>query len=256
MKKFLLFFLVFLLLLGTGSLAFGFWNGKDVRKWAISADEIRVRHNIAGKEKNLEERFGSNWSSAENLKSNSQEFAAELEKTKNDIDVATKEIENLSGPWSVQDAKKDILDHYAQSKKQIDDLSNVVAFMNQLFEAAVIFDRMKEDATLEDIQAMIKDAKEKSAVISVDILPSSLGASGSGLKSATDNFFETMEQTVSGKIDTSDQLNASYADFSREENQFFVEAKKYIDSFPDLSPLAKKIDAELSILGKVKFSLR
>ena len=256
MKKLLLYFLIFLLLLGTGSLAFGFWNGRELRKWATAAAETKSRHNISAKEKNLEERFGRSWNSANELKSQSESFVADLDKVAGEIEAASGEIKNLSGPRSVQTAKNDLENYHAQCAGQVRNLASVVTYMNQLFEVAIIFDRIEGDTTLEDIQSMIGEAKEKSTGISSDILPEELKEQGSGLRSATENFLNVMEQTASGKIESNEQLNASYADFSAMESEFFAEAKKYIDSFPNLEILEKKIDAELLALGKIKFSLQ
>ena len=81
-------------------------------------------------------------------------------------------------------------------------------------------------------------------------------ASGEELKKATDNFLDKIDQTAAGNVEGSDQLNAAYADFSQKENDFFSAAKKYISSFQNTDLVSQKIDTDLTVLRKVKFSVK
>jgi hypothetical protein len=257
MKRFFLYFLLILFIAGLAMLAYGFWNAKNIRLWAAAAGEIKSRHDIGSKEKDIANRFeASGGKKMDELKNELAGFSTDLEVIQKEIEAARQETEKLGAPRAAKPARQELIDFYGQSGQQIQNLENVSRFMSQLFEIAVIFDGIKQDTKLEDIQAMIAQAKAKSDEISAGILPDAVKTSGNELKAATDNFLETIDQTAAGKLDGSDQLNAAYADFSQKENDFFSAAKKYINSFQNTDLIGQKIDTDLLVLRKVKFSIK
>jgi hypothetical protein len=257
MKRFFLYFLLVLFILGLAMLAYGFWNAKNIRLWAAKAEEIRMQHDIGGKEKDITSRFeDSGGKKMEDLKNELAGFSADLSAIQKETEEAKQETENLGAPKAAQPVRQELVDFYTQSGKQIQNLESVSKFMNQLFEIAIIFDGIKQDTKLEEIQVMIAQAKTKSSEISAGILPEEVKTSGNDLKTATDSFLDTIDQTAAGKVEGSDQLNAAYADFSQKENDFFNAAKKYINSFQNTDLIGQKIDTDLMVLRKVKFSVK
>jgi hypothetical protein len=238
-------------------LAYGFWNAKNIRIWATQAGEIKATHDIGSKEKEIANRFEtSGGKKMDELKKELAGFSSDLDAIQKETVAAKEETEKLGAPGIAKPVQQELVDFYDQGGQQIQNLENVSKFMSQLFEIAVIFDGIKQDTKLEDIQAMIAQAKEKSNGISVNILPEVVKVPGGDLKTATDNFLETIDQTAAGKVEGSDQLNTAYADFSQKENDFFSAAKKYISSFQNTDLIGQKIDADLLVLRKVKFSIK
>lgn len=257
MKRFFLYFLLILFIVGLTMLAYGFWNAKNIRLWAAAAGEIKAAHDIGSKEKDITNRFeSSGGKKMEDLKNELVGFSSDLDAIQKENESAKQETEKLDAPRAAKPAQMELIDFYVQSGQQIQNIESVSKFMSQLFEVAVIFDGIKQDTKLEDIQAMIAQAKEKSTGVSADILPEAVKASGGDLKTATDIFLDTIGQTAAGKVEGSDQLNAAYADFSQKENDFFSAAKKYMNSFQNTDLIGQKIDTDLLVLRKVKFSIK
>ena len=257
MKRFFLYFLLILFIVGLAMLAYGFWNAKNIRLWAAAAGQIKSQHDIGSKEKDITNRFeASGGKKMEDLKNELAGFSSDLDSIQKETESAKQETEKLGAPRAAKPTQQELVDFYDQSGQQIQNLESVSTFMSQLFEVAVIFDGIKQDTKLEDIQAMIAEAKAKSGGISAGILPDVVQASGNDLKTATDNFLDTIDQTAAGKVEGSDQLNTAYADFSQKENDFFSAAKKYISSFQNTDLVGQKIDTDLLVLRKVKFSIK
>lgn len=257
MRKFILFLLLLLLIAGTGTLTFGFWNAGNIRAWSESAQNLKLRHDGFAEEKYAKNRLDSGGGKKmEEMKSEMEKFSSDLEAVSADARQAVREIEELGRLRAARTAREELIEYYLKSERQVKDILSVVEFMSRLFEVAAVFDRMKGDATLEDIQKMISEAKSKSGGIEVGALPDEMKGSGAALADATDNFLEIMEKTAGGEIESSDRLNESYAEFSRKESEFFSGAKKYIDSLEDLKPTGRKIDNDLMILRGVKFSVK
>jgi len=257
MKRFFLYFLLFLFIAGLAVLAFGFYNAKRVRAWAGAAAEIRSQHDVFTKEKNIESRFdASGGKKMEELKTELASFSTDLDAIVKETQAAQKEIDGLNGSVATKSVRVQIDEYFQQSGEQAKNMASVVKFMRQLFEVAVIFDRIKADSTLEEIQKMIGEAKARSGEIDIGLLPKEMKDSGDALKSATDAFLAAMEQTAAGSVDGNDALNASYANFSQKENEFFSGAKKYISLLENLDPLQKKIDSDLLVLQRVRFSVK
>ena len=257
MKRFFLYLLLFLFIAGLAALAFGFYNAKNVRVWAKAAAEIKAQHDVLAKEKNVESRFdASGGKKMDELAAELAGFSTELDSIIKETQEARKEIDNLGGSAATKSVRTQIDEYYQQSGDQAKNVASIVKFMRGLFEVAVIFDRIKADTTLEEIQKMIGEAKEKSAQIDAGALPEAVKDSGISLKSATDAFLAAMEQSATGSVDGNEALNASYANFSQKENEFFSAAKKYISLFQNLDSSQNKIDNDLLILEKVRFSLK
>ncbi|MDD3487640.1 MAG: hypothetical protein PHF35_04700 [Candidatus Moranbacteria bacterium] len=257
MKKFILYFLLVLLIAALAILAYGFYNAKNVRIWAEAAAEIKSQHDISAKVADIEKFFeASGGKNTEELKNDMAGFQENLEKISAETEDAKKSIGSLGSPSLVSPEKEEIENLYIQSSGQIKNLSEISKFMSQLFRVASIFDRIKQDATLDDIRSIISEARSKSGEIDPDILPEDLRSAGSDLKSSIGNFLADLGDTAEGKNDGQDRLNGSYAEFSQKETDFFQGAKKYISSFRDLDALNKKIDGDLASLGRIRFSVK
>ncbi len=259
MKRFFLYFLLFLFIAGLAVLAFGFYNAKRVRVWAGAAGEIKSQYDVFAKEKNIESRFdASGGKSMEEIKTELAGFSTDLDAVVKKSETAQKETDELNGSVATKFVRGEIDGYYQQSGDQVKNISSVVKFMSQLFEVAVIFDRIKSDTTLEEIQKMISEAKAKSGEIDIGSLPEKMRDQGTSLKSATDSFLAAMEQAATGNIDGDEALNASYADFSQKENDFW-EARKNLAIFANVKNLdsfGNKIDSDLLVLQRVRFSVK
>lgn len=257
MKRFFLYLLLFLFIAGLAALAFGFYNAKKIRVWAFSVAEIKTQHDVFAKEKDVEARFDSSGGKKmEELKTELASFSTDLDAIFKETQVAQKEIDDLGGSAATKAVRSQIDEYYQQSGEQAKNVASIVKFMRELFEVAVIFDRIKADSTLEEIQNMIGEAKSKSAEVDAEALPEEMKTYGNSLKAATDDFLAAMEQSAKGSVDGNDALNASYENFSQKENDFFSGAKKYISMLENLNALRSKIDNGLLILEKVQFSLK
>ena len=259
MKRFFLYFLLFLFIAGLAVLAFGFYNAKKVRAWAGAATEIRSQHDVFAKEKNIESRFdASGGKKMEELKAELASFSADLDSIIKEAEAAQKEIDELSGSAATKSVRGEIDDYYQQSGEQAKNIATVVKFMRQLFEVAVIFDRIKADSTLQEIQKMIGEAKEKSGDINSETLPAEIKDSGIELKKSVNNYLEALDQYASGKVENHDQLNSSYADFSQKQNDFWGARKNLAiyTNIKNMDSLGKKIDSDLLVLQRVRFSVK
>ena len=259
MKRFFLYFLLLLFIAGLAVLAFGFWNAKKVRAWAGAAAEIRSQHDVFAKEKNIESRFdASGGKKMEELKTELASFSTDLDSIIKETQTAQKEIDGLNGPVATKSVRGEIDDYFQQSGEQAKDFASVVRFMRELFEVAVIFDRIKADSTLEEIRKMIGEAKGKSGEIDPETLPAEIKDSGIELKKSVNAYLEALDQYASGKVENHDQLNASYADFSQKQNDFWGARKKLAiyANIKNLDSLGKKIDSDLLVLQRVRFSVK
>jgi len=257
MKKFLLYFLIFLFIAGLASLAYGFWSAKNIRKWAEVMAEIKMQHNISSQEKNITEKM--NASGGKNVKEFSAElsgYSAELDAATKDLVAAKSETDSNYIPREGGSVRAEIDDYYQKGEGQLQDMSGVVKYLAAVFNATSIFDKMNPDATAEEIRGMISDAKEKSKAIDTGILPIQMRSSGNELKVAVENYLDQFDQYANGKVDNHDQLNESYANFSDKVNEFLVAKRDYFDTFEDLDSLSQKIDEDLMVLERVRFSVK
>ncbi|MCX6762526.1 MAG: hypothetical protein NT093_01960 [Candidatus Moranbacteria bacterium] len=259
MKRFFLYFLLFLFIAGLAVLAFGFYNAKRVRAWAGAAAETKTRYDIERNEKNIVGDLNAlGGKKSEEFKSELQNFGSSLDSISSEMESAKKEIENLSAPIAARSVRSEMIDYYSQSGEQAKSLAGAVQFLNRVFETAIVLDRMMPDTTIEDIKGLIGEAKAKSGEIDPEILPAEMKNSGIDLKGSVDNYLEALDQYAAGKAENHDQLNSSYADFSQKEKDFW-EARKnltVLSNAQKISILGSKIDSDLMVLRKVKFSIK
>ncbi|MFH0929660.1 MAG: hypothetical protein V1814_00215 [Candidatus Moraniibacteriota bacterium] len=259
MKRFFLYFLLLLLIAGLAALAFGFYNAKKIRAWAGAAAEIKSQHDVFAKEKNIESRFdASGGEKMEEFKREFASFSTDLDSIVKETETARKEIGELNGSVATKSVRAQIDEYYQQSGEQAKNIASVVKFMSQLFEVRIIFDRITPDSTLEEIKGLIGEAKSKNGEIDTEILPTETKDFGVELKTAIYNYLDTLDQYAAGKIEGHNQLNASYMDFSQKENDF-REARKNLAVYvniKNLDSLGNKIDSDLMVLRKVKFSIK
>lgn len=259
MKRFFLYFLLFLFIAGLATLAFGFWNAKNIRQWASAAGEIKTRHDISAKEGSVIADLNAlGGKKAEEFKNELGDFGSSLSSISNDMESAKKELEKSSAPGAARPLHSEMIDYYAQSSQNIKSLASVIGFTGQVFEVTVIFDKIKSDTTLDEIKGMIGEAKAKGGGINSDILPSEIKDSGAGLKTAVNNYLDALDQYAEGKADSRDQLDASYADFSQKQNEFW-EARKHLAIYANVQSLdtrGNKIDSDLLVLERIRFSIK
>lgn len=259
MKKFLLYFLLILFIVGLAMLAYGFWNAKNIRLWASEIGEIKTRHDFAANENNIATGLNSlSGKKAEEFKSELDKFNQRLKSVSDNLILAKQEIEKTNPPGAAKSVRPEIIEYYRQGSQNVSDLANVIEFTNQVFVVTIIFDRITANTTLEDIRKMIGEAKTKSEGINPEMLPAEIKSSGTGLKSAVNSYLEALDQFASGKAENHDELNASYENFSQKQNNFW-EARKNLPIYANsqkLKLLGDKIDSELMVLSRVRFSVK
>jgi len=259
MKKIILYFLLFLFIAGLAMLAYGFWNAKNIRLWASAAEEIKTRHDISAKENSIVASLNAlGGKRAEEFKNELDNFGSSLSSISDEMESAKKELEKNTASGAAKPLRLEMIDYYGQSSQNIRSLASVVEFTGQVFEVTVIFDKIKSDTTLDEIKGMIGEAKAKSGGIDPEILPAETKDSGAGLKTAVNNYLDVLGQYAEGKAEGHDQLDASYADFAEKQNDFW-EARKHLAIYTNiqsLDALGNKIDGELAVLGKVRFSIK
>ena len=259
MKRFFLYFLLFLFIAGLAMLAFGFWNAKNIRGWASAAGEIKARHDISAKENGIMANLNAlGGKQAEEFKNELDNFQSNLDSISNELDSAKNELEQNSAPRAAKPLQLEMIDYYSQSSQNIRNLAGVIGFTGQVFEVTIIFDKIKSDTTLNEIKGMIGEAKAKSGGINPDILPSEIRDSGAGLKTAVNNYLDALDQYAAGKAESHDQLDASYADFTQKQTEFW-ETRKHLAIYTDIQSLGARgnqIDSELLVLERVRFSIK
>jgi len=259
MKRFFLYFLLLLFIAGLAVLAFGFYNAKKIRVWAGAAGEIKLRYDMEKNEKNIVGDLNAlGGKKSEEFKGELQNFGSSLDSISTEMESAQKEIENLKAPIAARLVRSEMIDYFNQSGEQVKSLAGAVEFLNRVFETTIVLDAMMPDTTIEDIKGLIEEAKAKSGEIDPEILPSEMKNSGIDLKTATYNYLDAFDQYASGKVDSHDQLDASYADFSQKE-KYFWEARKNLSVLANaqkIKILGSKIEADLMVLRKVKFSIK
>jgi hypothetical protein len=257
MKRFFLYFLMILFIAGLAMLAYGFWNAKNIRIWAIAAEDLKVKHDISAREKNIEDKINaSGGKTAEEFDVELGAYISDLNGLYVDLKSAGTDTEKISAPREVDVTRTEILDFYKNSGDQISHIAAIAEFLKEVFETTAIFDKMKPDVTVQVIKDMISEAKSKSDGINTDILPMEMKNSGSALKLATKNYLDQFDQYADGNVDSHDQLNESYDAFSEKLNDFLLAKKNYFNSFQETDQLSQKIDTDLMILRKVKFSVK
>jgi hypothetical protein len=257
MKRLSLYFLLLLFIAGLTLLAYGFWNAKNIRIWAVAAGNIKFQHDIRSKEKDITNRFdASGGKTAEELDAEIGIYISDLGGLADGLKSAGADTEKISAPKEVDQTRTELMDFYKNSGEQVGHIAAVAEFLKGVLETTETFDKIKSDASVQEIKDMISDAKLKSNDINADILPPELKDSGSELKMATENYLDQFDQYAAGQVENHDQLNAGYDVFSEKLNDFLLSKKNYFDSFQDTDQLSQKIDTDLIVLRKVKFSVK
>lgn len=257
MRKFLLYFLLILLILSVGTFSYGIYNGKKIQSFAKKASEMRAAHNFESQIQEIENSFrDSGKKDVTAIREDTIRLGEKLDEIVQKAEAAKRESEELSAPSVAKETQNMMAEYFSKASRQATDLKGIVSFMGEIVEVASVFGEISESANLEEMTNVIGKAKEKSAEMKTGNLPQDIEASGKNLKYSMDAFLLKMEEMASLKSQDSAQLDAAYADFSKNEEEFFAASKKHIDGMEDLSIIEKKINAEIERLGKIRFSLK
>lgn len=257
MRKFILYFLLVLLFAAVVTFSYGLLNGEKIRGFAAQISAIQARHDLASQIEKIEANFHDNGKKEiSQIRDESKHFLAELETIIQEAESAKKEIENLNAPKKAENTKKLTEDYYSKLVREAVDLKGIFNYMNQIIDAAAVFGEIKENISLDELKNLIAEAKEKGNAVETDSLPLSLRTNAQNLKNSMNSFLLEMEDMANLKLENAKDLDASYIDFSKKEDEFFGSAKKYIDEMEDLSVIEDKINLEIERLEKMKFSIR
>lgn len=257
MRKFILYFLLIMLVAATGTFSYGFWNAKKIRSFAAELNGIQKNHDFSAQMQEIESGFrDSSRKDAAQIRKQSKIFSEKLGDIISQSQSAGREIEGLTVPKTAAVVKNSALEYYAKVAMQAKDLEGIVNFMDQISQAAAVFEKMNENANLDEIKSLIVEAKEKSAGINVGVLPQELQSNSQNLKDGMNAFLAKLDEVANQRVQNTDQLDAAYEDFSRKEEDFFSGSKKYIDEMENLDIMKEKIKNDLERLVKVKFSLK
>lgn len=257
MRKFVLYFLLILLIVAVGTFSYGFWNGKKVRDFAVQLSLVKNNHNFASQIEEIEESFGkSGGKETAVIREETRRLKDKLDEISQESEIAKKEIEALKAPKLAKPAKYAMADYFSRVNKQTAELESIIDFMSQIIEVAAVLGEIGESASLEDVKSLIVEAKEKSHAIQTEILPLAIRESAQDLKDSMSVFLSKLEEMVVLASQDTAQLDAAYADFSKREDEFFSVAKRHIGEMEDLSVIENKMSADIERLRKVKFSLR
>jgi len=257
MKKFILYFLLLLMLLGIGMLAFGFWNAKNTRFFAQEAQGVRAMHNFESQIQEIEKGFrGGGAKKPAELRQDARSFISQLDEISKQSESAKKEIEELGMPGEAKKANEALLDYYSRTKGQAESLKSLMVFMGNNYEIAEIFSKIGENTTLDEMKSLISQAKAVAGTIKTDALPKNIQASAENFKQSNEAFLVKLEEVATLASLETDQLNQAYAEFSQKQDEFSAEVKKYIDNLEDLSPLEKQIDSELLRINGIYFKIK
>ena len=257
MRKFILYFLLILLLVAVGTFSYGFWNGKKIRGFAMQVSQIRAKHDLAPQIEKIETSFRDNGKKEiSQIRDESKQFSEQLDEIIKEAEAAKKEASSLDSPRIAEDTKKLTEEYYSKMAREATDIKGIIDYMSQIIEVAAVFGEMKENASLDEVKNLIAEAKEKGNVVETGSLPPSLEASAQGLKDSMNAFLVKMEEMAALKSENAAELDASYNDFSQKEDEFFGSAKKYIDRMENLDIMESRINSDIERLSKIKFSLQ
>jgi hypothetical protein len=257
MRKAILIFLFILFFAGLATLVFGFYNARNIRRFATAAETLNAKYDGALQLKEIEKDYQkSGTRDAAQLKDESDSFIAKLDEMAASAESAKKEVERLKTPLAETDIKDEMASYFTTAQAQIKEVKNILEFKNQVFQVAVIFGRIKEDVDLEGMKNLITEAKQENAKVDASALPENVKADGQSLKTATDNFLAEMETVAGGAVDNSEQLNAAYTEFSAKVDEFSSSSRDFINSIDDLKPLQDKIRADLMGIQKIYFKVK
>lgn len=256
MRKAILIFLFILFFAGLATLVFGFYNARNIRHFAVSAEALNAKYDGALRIKEVEKDYQkSGTRDALQLKTESDKFISKLDEMTANVESAKREVDRLNAPLTEMDTKDEMKNYYSKAGTQIKDAKNISEFMNKVFQVAVIFGKIKEDVALDEMKNLIAEAKNENAKVDTSGLPKNIEASGQDLKKATDNFLAEMENVAGGATENPDQLNAAYAEFSTKVDEFSASSRGFINSVEDLTPLQNKIRIDLAGLQKIYFKI-
>lgn len=257
MKKFILYFLLLLLLAGIGTFAFGFWNAKNTRSFSEEAQAIRAKYTFESQIQEIEKGFrGSGGKKPAEMRQETEKFVFQLDEISKQSETAKKEIGNLKTSGESKKAKELLLDYYSKTKNQAENLKGFMVFMGDNYGVAEIFSRIGENTTLDEMKNLISQAKANVGAIKTELLPRELQTSAGNLKQSTEAFLVKLEEVATLASQEAEQLNGAYADFSQKQDEFSAEGKKYIDNMDDLASAEKQIDSELLRLNGIYFKIK
>lgn len=257
MRKFILYSLLMLLLLATAMLAFGFYNAKKIRDFAKNASSTEKRYGFDGELQNVEDYFqkASNQNS-QAVQENTANFEIQMDSLMNKVSEAQQATIKLSAPRMARKAKSDLKTYYTKIYEQAATFRAVVTFINQISDISSIFERMNDKSTIDDIRNITTEAKDKSDAISFEKLPPALQDSAAKLTASYKDYLSAINEAAQQKSDNTQQLESIYADFSKNSDQFFANARQFILGMENLDTLKSSIDSELINLSEVYFSIR
>lgn len=256
MRKAILIFLFALFFAGLATLVFGFYNARNIRHFAVSAEALNAKYDGTLRLKEVEKDYQkSGTRDALQLKVESDNFILKLDEMTASVESAKQEVDRLNVPLTEMHIKNEMADYYSKAGAQIKDAKSISRFTNQIFQVAVIFGKIKADVTLDEMKNLIAEAKNENVKVDIGGLPQNLETSGQDLKKATDNFLAEMENVAGGATENSDQLNAAYAEFSTKVDEFSASSRGFISSAEDLAPLENKIGTDLMGLQKIYFKI-
>ncbi len=256
MRKTILIFLFILFFGGLATLVFGFYNARSIRHFSASAENLIAKYDGALRIKEAEKDYQkSGTRDALQLKGETDNFLSKLDEMTASAEAAKQEVDRLNVPLTEMGIKDEMKDYYSKAGTQIQDAKNISEFMNQVFQVAVIFGKIKGDVDLDQMKNLITEAKSENTKVDVTGLPKNIEANGRSLKKATDDFLAEMEKVAGGTTENSDQLNAAYDEFSNKVNEFSTSSRGFISSAEDLTPLQGKIRSDLGDLQKIYFKI-
>lgn len=257
MRKFILYFLLALLFAAVATFSYGFLNGKRIQSFASQVSEIQAKHDLAPQVEKIEGSFRENGKKEiSQIRDESKQFSGQLEEIIREAETAKKEVSSLDSPRMAEDTKELAEDYYSKMAREAADLKGIIGYMSQIIDVAAVFGEMKENSSLDEMKNLIARAKEKGNAVKTDSLPQSLETNAQNLKDSMNAFLVKLEETAALKSENTAALDASYNDFSQKEDEFFGNAKKYIDGMENLDIIEGKIKSDIERLGKIKFSLK
>jgi hypothetical protein len=256
MKKFILYFLLLLMLAGTGLLAFGFWNAKNARVFSQEARSVREKYDFESQIQEIEKGFRGGGKKPAEMRQDAEKFVSQLDEISRQSEAAKKEIGELKTPGGAGKAKEALLDYYSKAESQAENLNGLMVFMGNNYGIAEIFSQIGENTTLDEMKNLINQAKVRVGAIKTEVLPKDLQPSAESLKQSMEVFLVKLEEVAMLASQEADQLNRAYAAFSQKQSEFSAEGKKYVDNMDDLAVAEKQIDSELLRLNRIYFKIK
>ncbi len=257
MRKFLLYFLLFVFVTAVGMFAYGFYRAGKIRGFAAEVSQVRAKHDLGPRIEEIQKSFAdSGKKDVTQIRDESADFAEKLDGITKESEAAKNEIGGLSAPGPTGATKQLAMDYYSRIEKQSDDLKGIIAYMSQVIGVAAVFGEVEEATTLDEMKNIIARAKERGNAVETNSLPRELAPSAQALKETLGFFVIKMEETAQLKSENSAELDASYEDFSKKESDFFTAAKNYVDGMENIDIISARLNEEVARLQGIYFSLR